>query len=110
MFDPSGLIVGLPGLVTSCADLYKLTVKVRHKNHDVNIVVCRVGVEQMKFACWLEDVGFVEGTKPMLKLPPAAQNVMINLLQGIQGQKTFETRFAALLIHSRYSNTSRGSN
>lgn len=88
MADPigiTGLIMGLPGLVTACADLYKLTVAARNFDHDVNIVICRAAVEQMKFAFWLQDVGFVEGAKPKLKLPPAAQTMIVNLLEGVKG-------------------------
>jgi hypothetical protein len=87
MYDPSSIILGLPGLVTACADLYKLSVAARHRSHDMDVIVCRIEVEQMKFSCWLEDVGFVEGSQPMLKLPPAGQVLMANLLKRIEGKK-----------------------
>jgi len=89
MVDPigiSGLVLGLPGLIVTCADLYRLTVTALNYNHDVKVIICRVGVEQMKFAFWLEDVGFVEGSKPTLKLPPAFQSILMNLLQNIKGR------------------------
>jgi hypothetical protein len=88
MADPGGivgLIAGLPGLVTACADLYKLTVAARNFSHDVQMVVYQADVEQWKFAYWLQDVGFVEGVRPKLRLPRAVQPTVVHQLQGIKG-------------------------
>jgi len=82
----SGIILGLPGLVTACADLYKLTVAARNFDHDVNMVIYRMSWEQLKFACWLRDAGFVEGSQPTLRLDPAAQSALMMFLQGVKGQ------------------------
>lgn len=85
MAETFGLIAGLPGLVTSCADLYRLTITARHFDHDLNIIVCMAAVEQMKFAYWLQDVGFVEGSYPKLKLPPGLQITVMSMLQAVKG-------------------------
>lgn len=85
--DAAGLIVGLPGLVVACADLYKLTVTHRHRARDVNVVINQVAIEQWRFAYWLRDVGFIEGSRPMLKLPPAVQQMLLHQLQTIEGSR-----------------------
>ena len=80
-----GLVGSLAGLATACADLYKLTVAARNFGHDVHMVVNRVDIEQWKFALWLQDVGFVEGANPKLKLAPAVQLTLVRLLEGVRG-------------------------
>ncbi|KAK1759828.1 hypothetical protein QBC47DRAFT_373141 [Echria macrotheca] len=87
MADPvgvSGLIIGLPGLVTACADLYKLTVAARNLDSDVQMVVCKAVIQQWKFASWLKDVGFEEGVKPKIKLTPQVQVSFRLVLGGIE--------------------------
>ncbi|KAF4994326.1 hypothetical protein FDECE_13158 [Fusarium decemcellulare] len=84
MAELGGLILGLPGLVVACADLYKLTVASRNFDHDVQIVVCKAAVQQMRFAYWLQSVGFVQGTKPTAKLPLTAQKAVKGLLESVQ--------------------------
>lgn len=92
--DAAGLIVGLPGLIIACADLYKLTVTHRHRARDVSVVINKVAIEQWRFAYWLQDVGLVEGSRPMLRLPPAVQMMMLQLLKTVEGLKR---RFPLLL-------------
>ena len=83
--DVTSLITGLPGLIIACADLYKMTVTHRHRERDINVVIKRIAFEQSKFAYLLQGVGFVEGGKPMLRLTPAVQVMLLHLLQTIEG-------------------------
>lgn len=88
MADPvgiTGLIIGIPGLVTACADLYKLTVSARNFEHDVQVVVTRVESQQWRFSFWLQSVGFIEGVQPKIRLPAAVQPSVMKTLQMVQG-------------------------
>lgn len=83
--DAASFISGLPDLIITCADLYKLTVTHRHRARDVSVVINKVAIEQWKFPYWLQDVGLVEGSRPMLRLPLAVQMMMLQLLKTIEG-------------------------
>lgn len=88
MVDPigvAGFIVGLPGLITSCVDLYKLMVTAHNFEYAVRIVVHKVSVEQLKFAYWLQDVGFTEGARTNLKLSPVTQETIKRQLELLRG-------------------------
>lgn len=89
MADPTGiagLATGLPGLLVSCADLYKLLVGARNLDHDVQIVVIKASNELWRFTSWLESVGFVEGVKPKIHLQHSVQGRVENVLWGIKGE------------------------
>ena len=40
----------------------------------------------MRFAYWLQDVGFVEGSKPTVQSPPVVQCALVHTLHAVEGQ------------------------
>ena|SRR6186997_600266 len=58
MTDPFGEMLDLPGLVTSCIELYSLAVTPRRFCFTGTLMVTRTAIEQAKFQVWLETVGF----------------------------------------------------
>jgi hypothetical protein len=80
-----GLIVSLPGLITSCAELYDLSVKARGHDPELDRVITRVELEQLRFALWLQHVGLVENGQAKLALPPAVQTMLYHHMNDIKG-------------------------
>jgi hypothetical protein len=42
--DVISLITGLPGLITTRADLYKMTMTHRYRERDINVIIDRVAI------------------------------------------------------------------
>jgi len=79
-----GLIIGLPGLVTACTQIYELTVNAQRMGEEGLLLVTKIVIEQAKFQAWLEDAGWLSDSGPRLALRPVMQKVVYDTLQGIQ--------------------------
>lgn len=86
VIEAASLVVG-PWPDHCICSLYKLAVTYRYRTRDVNVVIDRIAIGQWQFAYWLQDVGFIEGNKPMLGLSAEVQMMLLHLLETIEGQK-----------------------
>jgi hypothetical protein len=88
MADVTGLVTGVPGLVVACVEIYRLAHTARRLDSDGNIIVAQVGLEQAKFAFWLEEVGLTSGpgSKPTLRLHASMQKLLLQVLLAIKGK------------------------
>lgn len=84
--DVTSFVTSLPGLLTACADLYRLTVDARRIGADGVLLVTKASIEQAKFYAWLEENGFVDTPIPALRLRPVQQKLLHDILEGIRGE------------------------
>lgn len=89
MCDAAGIIIGLPGLVTSCVDIYTLVVTSRRIGDDGVLIITKIAIEQAKFQVWLESVGFLPDQTPSLTLRPVLQKVLRDTLAGVKCRQAF---------------------
>ncbi|KAK3371790.1 hypothetical protein B0T24DRAFT_630422 [Lasiosphaeria ovina] len=84
MTDAAGFVVGLPGLISSCANVYQLVVNARRLNTEGSLIVVKLAVEQVKFHIWLGKAGLLRGSVSSLNLHPVAQKVLQGILEGVK--------------------------
>jgi hypothetical protein len=90
-FAEWGLISGLPGLLMACVSTYKLVVAIKGLDHEGEILMTKVALEQVKFALWLEDAGFSpDSNSPTIRLQPFMQNVVKQTISTMKCEFLFK--------------------
>ena len=97
--DPAGaagLVLGIPALIVSCANVYELALHARRIGPDGALIVTKFGNEQAAFHVWLWQTGFLKQLEPDILKNPVIGQVVVRNLESIKCE--FVSRQQGLLL------------